>query len=104
MRIALILASMLALSATAQAQAVNCSHPQSSGQRLICDNPDLLGWSRRINGHYLRVTVMAEPPDYFRLKRGQKPYLAARDACGSVACLMRVFKKRHSELNDIAYE
>jgi hypothetical protein len=46
----------------------------------------------------------AEPPDYFRLKRGQKRFLAARDTCASVACLEAVFKKRRFELRDVLYE
>ena len=104
MRNAIILVTFLALTAGAEAQAVNCGSPRGPGQQLVCRDPQLRGMDRRINGHYLRVITIAEPPDYFRLKRSQRPYLAARDSCRSAACLANVFRKRSYELRDVVYE
>lgn len=104
MRRAITLIAFLALTATAEAQSVNCDSPRGPGQRLICANPELRAMDRRISGQYLRATAFGEPPDYFRLTRSQKPYLAARDSCSSVSCLDRVFKKRRYELRDVLYE
>ncbi len=104
MRTAITLMAVLALTATAEAQSVNCGSPSGPGQQLVCANPDLRGMDQRIGGQYRRAIAFGEPPDYFRLKRSQKPYLAARDACRSTACLDRVFKKRRYELRDVLYE
>ena len=104
MRQAIILIAFLATTAGTQAQSVNCGHPNGPGQQLVCANPDLRGMDRRISGQYLRAITIGEPPDYFRLKRGQKPYLDARDGCHSVSCLTNVFKKRRYELRDVLYE
>ena len=104
MRISIILAAMLFVAGSAEAQTVKCGNPRTLGQRLVCQNPDLRGFDRRNNGDYLRVITYAEPPDYFRIKRSQGRYLAARDACRSVSCLDRVFRKRSYELKHVLYE
>lgn len=104
MRISIILAAMLVWAGSAEAQTVKCGNPTTVGQRLVCENPDLRGFDRRNNGDYLRIKAFAEPPEYFRLSRSQRPYLAARDACRSVSCLDRVFRKRSYDLKHALYE
>lgn len=100
----LLAAAILAMAGGAEAQTVKCGHPRSLAQQIVCDDAGLRGMDRRINGLYLHAITFGEPPDYFRLKRSQKPYLATRDACRSASCLERVFRKRHYELSGVLYE
>jgi uncharacterized protein len=85
----------------AAAQSVDCDAPQTRDQQLICSDPQLRGLDRRVNGDYRLALLVAEPPDYFRLKRSQPRFLAARDACRSEVCLYAVLEERRDELRAV---
>ena len=99
-----LLAAVLVLGGSANAQTVKCAHAVTRGEKLICSVKHLRGLDLRTNGHYMMALNVAEPPDYFHLKRTQKTFVAARRSCRSVACLEEVFKRRRYELRDVIYE
>ena len=98
MRISIILAALLVWAGNAEAQSVKCNNPQTVGQRLVCEDRVLRGLDQRNNGDYLNLRAFADPPDYFRLKRSQGPYLRARDSCRSRACVHDVLRRRSYDL------
>ena len=105
MRMTIVLLTMaLVFSGSANAQAVKCAHAASQGERLVCSVKQLRSLDQNIHGHYMLALGAAEPPDYARLKSGQKRFVAARRACRSVACLQNVLKQRRYELNHVIYQ
>ena len=98
---AIVIAGFLAAAGGAQARPVECDHPLTRGQHLVCGAKELRGIDKNVNGEYQRALMVAYPPDRFRLRRTQKLFLAARDGCRTVSCLSAVFQQRLYEIRDI---
>lgn len=98
---AVVIAGFLAAAGSAQARPVECDHPLTRGQHLVCGAKDLRGIDKNVNGEYQRALLVAYPPDRFRLRRTQKSFLETRDSCSTASCLHGVFQRRLYEIRDI---
>lgn len=96
--------AVLALAAAnAEARPVNCRAPQTAGQQILCASPELRSLDRQINGHYLRALAVSDPHEYQILRRGDRRFVRARDACRSAACTRKVLRDRRNELRDVTF-
>jgi uncharacterized protein len=67
----------------------------------VCSNPGLASLDRQMSAQFFSALSVARPGQRAMLQRSRNRFLAARNACGSEACIAQTYRARIAEIRRI---
>lgn len=80
----------------------NCRYARSRVEKMVCASDDLASRDREMASVFHRSNDASGPATRRRLSASRLRFLAARDRCGSEACVAAAYEDRMDEIREIA--